>query len=227
MNYAQEDKQHKQIDITACLDAVSMYDAAYHRDRDNYGTVVEQQIVSLATYMWNAARKASSSLLGQVLLMAAVIEAGLIFANVARNIFDVGRAQPTPYEHEVIDVITKLPHSYTTWIPSKYPFPADYINTNLIIYEALAVGIVACCAGSRLSLKRAEKINVGIPISHADTAHLPARESLVRASSEPARETLVRATSLPPTPPSLLLRSVCPSREVPAEQLVRPAKGDD
>ena len=102
MSYAQEDKQHNQIDITACLDAVNMYDAAYHRDRGNCGTVMEQQIVSLGTYLWNAARKSGASLVGQGLLLAVVVAIGLICVNSARNIFDVARAQPTLHEVQCI-----------------------------------------------------------------------------------------------------------------------------
>lgn len=229
MNCEKEKKQTKGIDVTACLDAVSMYNAAYHRERDNYNSSEvkhEPHIVSLGTYLWRAAMKTGTSLVGQTLMLSALLAGALIFVNGTRNLFDIARAQPTFHEEQRINMITKQPFIYTWFEPSLYPLPKDYENTNMEIYQALVLGIFCCFIGSRLSLKRARKINVGISITHADTAHLPAKESLVRASSEPARETLVRATAFPPTPPSLLLRSIGRDRGIPAEQLVRPAGRD-
>jgi hypothetical protein len=60
-------------------------------------------------------------------------------------------------------------------------------------------------------LQKAEGMNVGVPFTQANTAHLPASESLVRASSEPEEEQQ-----------SVLLRASIHSQQTPAEQLLRP-----
>lgn len=192
MNCEQEEKQNKGIDVTACLDAVSMYNADYHRERDNYNpSEVKQEphIVSLGTYLWRAVMKTGTNFVGQTLMLWTLLAGALIIVNGARNVFDIARAQPTYHEEQRTNIITNQPYTYTWWEASRYPLPEDYEHTNTQIYQALVLGIVCCIIGSRLSFRRARKINVGISITHADTAYLPARESLVRASSEPAQET--------------------------------------
>ena len=60
------------------------------------------------------------------------------------------------------------------------------------------------------------QIDPGVPFTRSNTAHLPAQESLVRASYEPFQEQQY-----------ILLRPALQNDTTPPEQLVRPADADD
>ena len=60
------------------------------------------------------------------------------------------------------------------------------------------------------SIKEARQIDPGLPLTRANTAHLPAPDSLVRASQEPPREQQ-----------AVLVRPAPPTQHTPREQLVR------
>ena len=89
------------------------------------------------------------------------------------------------------------------------------------------LGIVSFARLAVPMLRQAIKADPGIPLTRANTADLPAtdslvrasqeltRETLIRAASEPVQETLVRAASPPSTLPSVLLRSVGQGQETP------------
>ena len=203
----------RQTDIAACLEAVSMYNADYHRDRDNYKPSVPQfqpQIVPIWQYLWGMFVKSSTSLLGQILLVGVCTGVVLILANCARNFYDVDRAQPVVRTEIRIDLKTKKPYEFTWTEKSLYPLTDGYAQSNLNIYALLLSSTALCYAASRFSLRRARQINVGVPLTYANTAHLPAVETLVRASVEP---TQVQATAL-------LRAGVMPTHSA---QLVRPA----
>lgn len=78
----------------------------------------------------------------------------------------------------------------------------------------LCLGIVTCLIGKwgLESLYAAGKIDPGVPLTRANTADLPAPDSLVRASQEPPQE-----------PQAVLLRAAAEGAQTPAEQLVRAA----
>ncbi len=61
--------------------------------------------------------------------------------------------------------------------------------------------------------KRAKSLGKVIPLTRANTADLPATESLVRASQEPTKEDQ-----------SILLRPAVEIQHTPADQLLRPAE---
>ena len=62
-------------------------------------------------------------------------------------------------------------------------------------------------------LKKAQAIGDVVPVTRINTAHLPADESLVRASQEPVQEQQ-----------SILLRAAAEVGQTPAEQLLRPTE---
>ena len=74
----------------------------------------------------------------------------------------------------------------------------------------------ACAKLSDASTEQAEKINPGVPLTRANTADLPAPDSLVRASSEPLQ-----------AQESVLLRAATEKGETPPEQLVRASVGQE
>ena len=218
--------QQPQIDITACLDAARMYNAAYHRDRHNYRPdrdnlpdVQEQlKIVSLWEFLLALGRRTGVKLLAEGFNLAMLAAGALMLVNGVKNVDEYVQAQPTTHTW----FIAGLPHTWSE--PSLHPLPPGWGETNLSLYATLLVVICLGWFGSARLLRKAREIKTGVPIRYADTAHLPAQDTLVRASSEPAQETLVRASELPPTPPDALLRSVGLGQETPPEQMVRPAQ---
>lgn len=70
--------------------------------------------------------------------------------------------------------------------------------------------------GGLASLKHAAQIDTGVPLTRANTADLPAPDSLVRASSEPLQ-----------AQEAVLLRAVAQGQETPPEQLVRASVGQE
>ncbi|MCW3100601.1 MAG: hypothetical protein JWL77_6219 [Chthonomonadaceae bacterium] len=88
----------------------------------------------------------------------------------------------------------------------------------MLLHEGLLclVGIATlggCCFGliylGGKAVKEGKEIDAGVPLTRANTAHLPASDSLVRASSEPVQE---QAT--------VLLRAAVEGNETPSEQLL-------
>ena len=87
---------NKRIDITACLEAVNMYDADYHRERDgNLDGCQQPEYVSVAEHVWAKVYKTSNSLLGYGFLALMGIAALLIVTNVVHSIGEYMAAQPT------------------------------------------------------------------------------------------------------------------------------------
>ena len=76
----------------------------------------------------------------------------------------------------------------------------------LLVFSAFLLRL-----GSRNSWQTVHTIN---PLTRANTADLPAPDSLVRASSEPMQ-----------AQEAVLLRAAAEGQETPPEQLVRPARG--
>ena len=69
---------------------------------------------------------------------------------------------------------------------------------------------------SNAVLDRVDQMNNVVPLTRANTADLPAPESLVRASAEPVQE-----------PQAVLLRAATTTQEKHEEQLVRAAGGTE
>lgn len=115
-----------------------------------------------------------------------------------------------------------------TWSEvSAYKLPADWAKINTMYYVSLLSALFLSHIAGRICLKWSRRIKTGIPIQYADTAHLSAQESLVRASQEPAEASLVRAAARPDASPDTLLRPLGSARETPPEQLVRAVAGQE
>lgn len=201
------------VDISACMEAAHMYNADYHRERHNYMPTAEGQetrVVSLGEYVLGYTVKIGTSLVGRVLMVWVLLAGALILANCIKNYNDVERAQPIYHEETHIDARTQKPFVSTWTEKSQFPLPDNYVQMNVRIYETLVLGLVLGCVASRFSLKRARKINVGIPLSNANTAHLPAADTLVRASAEPMQ-----------AQQNVLLRVALEGQKRHEEQLVR------
>jgi hypothetical protein len=67
---------------------------------------------------------------------------------------------------------------------------------------------------STLAVRKARKVKVGVPLTRANTADLPAPESLVRAAGEPVQEQQ-----------TVLLRAATEGTETHEEQLLRASAG--
>ena len=237
MSHEHEEASPPRIDISACLDAARMYDATYHRDRDN-PVAAPQKVVSLWEYLWAQSIKTGAGLLGRGLLLTLLIAVVLVLANGVHNYIDYQKAQPiihsgSPPPHGLLDEANRInivlnADGPGTWSePSPDPLPKDWAESNTHIYLTLFWLIFFSFSGGVFCLRRAKRVKDMVPIQYADTAYLPARESLVRASQEPGQDSLVRASALPPTPSGMLLRSVGAGKETPPEQLVRPAGGPE
>ncbi len=231
------------INISACLEARSLYDAAYHRDRDC--VVVpppKPQVVSLWDYLRAGGMKAGALALGRSLQLTMLILGAMIVANGVQNAADYERAQPIihngvppvfywrelskegkPHHGVIVDAVGQ-----GTWAePSAYKLPDDWDTANVSRYTRLLIALFLSGIAGRICLKRSHRIRTGIPIQYADTAHLSAQESLVRASQEPAGASLMRGAARPETSPDTLLRPLGSARETPPEQLVRAVAGQE
>lgn len=83
------------INISACLEARSLYDAAYHRDRgDAVVPPPKPQVVSLWDYLRAGGMKAGALALGRGLQLTMLLAGALIVTNGVQNVFDYQRAQP-------------------------------------------------------------------------------------------------------------------------------------
>jgi len=75
----------------------------------------------------------------------------------------------------------------------------------------IGVGCLLFLSLGAYTMKYTRKIDIGVPLSRANTSDLPADESLVRASQEPMQEQqsilLRAATEVQQTPPEQLLRA--------------------
>lgn len=221
-----EPKQSERgVDISACLEAVNQYDAAYHRERDNPGVYTKPMYVSVREHIWAQLEKVGTGLLGRGLFLAAGICVLLIVANVVRNVeayqaahvaVSTSSVEPIPYGNPVpIPDAEPAPRPLST-SPSGVPLPENWFEENFTIYSVLICLCVLSYWGGGVFLRQADKIKVGIPLLPADTAHLPAPDTLVRASSEP-----IQAQE------NVLLRSVAAGQETPPEQLVRAMNGQE
>ncbi len=160
-------------------------------------------------------------------MLAALLSGALICANGARNLYDMDRAETIVHEEKRYNLDTREFYLYVWYEASPYPLPAGYEAANLHIYKTLTAGVFVFGMAGRFGVKRARKISVGIPLHRADTAHLPADTSLVRASQEPGRESLVRAAARPSDLPDTLLRPAASRPEEHTEQLVRSVGGQE
>ena len=140
-------------------------------------------------------RRTGVKLLAEGFNLAILAAGAIMVANGVKNVDEYMQAQPTTHT----SLIAGLPHTWSE--PSLHPLPPGWGETNLSRYAILIMVICLSWFGNARLLRKAREIKTGVPLQYADTAHLPARESLVRASSEPAQDTLVRASALPPTPP--------------------------
>ena len=78
-------------------------------------------------------------------------------------------------------------------------------------------GIAYFCGKAGIhSLNQAQRINPGVPLTRANTADLPAPDTLVRASSEPLQ-----------AQEAVLLRAAAEGQEKHEEQLVRAVNGQE
>jgi hypothetical protein len=84
----------------------------------------------------------------------------------------------------------------------------------MVFMSGLALVSLGTAYVGRRTLRKAVKLDAGIPFTHANTADLPAPESLVRASEEPMQEQQ-----------AVLLRAATQTQERHEEQLVRAAGG--
>jgi hypothetical protein len=85
---------------------------------------------------------------------------------------------------------------------------ALYAAGGLIIFAMMSEGVKQ----GAILFEEARRFDPGIPSHRANTADLPAPDSLVRASAEPAQE------------PQVLLRAATQEPETPPEELVRPSQ---
>jgi hypothetical protein len=101
------------------------------------------------------------------------------------------------------------------WV--RFPFPDKVTN-------GLFCSFVLCLAGAGAHflhrggaelLIDAAKIDPGVPLTRANTADLPAPESLLRASEEPRQQKQ-----------AVLLRAATEGEKTPSEQLVRASAGE-
>jgi hypothetical protein len=83
-----------------------------------------------------------------------------------------------------------------------------------IVTSLLGVGALYLGHLGRRTIREAKQIETGVPLTRANTADLPAPDSLVRASAEPMQE-----------PQAVLLRAATESVERHEEQLVRASAG--
>ena len=221
----------RQVDISACLEAVSMYNGDYHCERDNYIPPVPQpepyvpqpnqqprprivpRLVPLWEYLCGVIVKGIDNLFRAGLW----IGVALILANCAQNILDVNRAQPTFRTRIDVDPTTHESSEHILGVEaSPYPLPEDYVPVNQLLYAELVLGTILCYAARTVSRRRAQKIPVSAPITRANTAHLPAIDTLVRASTEPTQ-----------TQKAVLLRPALEKAERHEEQLLRASQGQE
>lgn len=99
-------------------------------------------------------------------------------------------------------------------VSSTQPLPKDWDEVTLLKYARLLLIVGVCSYLGVAGLRRAGTIETGVPVTSANTGHLPPVESLVRASSQPVE-----------ADPRVLLRAAVGRSDEQAEQLVRPAGG--
>jgi hypothetical protein len=97
----------------------------------------------------------------------------------------------------------------------QYPHKGDQHSVLFLIGGILIAGIGTrvLIRMSNAVLDRVDQMNNVIPLTRANTADLPASESLVRASAEPIQQQ-----------EAVLLRAATQGVETPSEQLLRPAE---
>ncbi len=247
----EEKPSRSRINISACLEARSLYDAAYHRDRDAAVAAPPppSPVVSLWDYLRLGGVKTGAGLLGRGLQLIMLAVGALIVASGVQNVSEYQRAQPvihqgtrplvhlgalpldrpvvkSPKAEDAPEGIVMDADGPATWSgPSDYKLPRDWEDTNVSRYVMLLSAFLVSCFGGAFCMKWSRRIQPGIPIQYVDTDDLSAQESLVRASQEPVEASLVRGASRPNTSPDTLLRSLGSTHETPPEQLVRAVAG--
>ena len=91
--------------------------------------------------------------------------------------------------------------------------PGDTRENHLLLFTIVLTGALSLLCGylGWQTIGNATQMDIGIPLTHATTTDLLAKDSPVRASEEPT-----------PEQQAILLRAAALGQETPAEELVRP-----
>ena len=203
--------------VTPFLEALR-YDAAFHYNR---GKPLPPPIVPKSTF-WKALwRRTTANVWGTALLLLALafFSRAAIHAYTDIGVYNAAQPQIIEVTETHVGDITQSPpqiHTVTVLreVPSTMPLPKDWEETTLKAYLRFLLIIGVCSYLGAAGLRRAGTIETGVPVTSANTGHLPAVESLVRASSRPVE-----------ADPRMLLRAAVGRPEAQAEQLVRPVGG--
>ena len=109
------------------------------------------------------------------------------------------------------------------------PFPANWLPWCLFHLTFFPLTIIGCIVGANTMIRKAEEAEVGVPLTSANTGHLPPAETLVRAAEKPAQtaqDTLLRPARSQSLPEQMLRPAAYTEERLP-EQLVRPAGGQE
>lgn len=202
--------------VTPFLEALR-YDAAFHYNR---GKPLPPPIVPKATF-WKALwRRTTVNLWGTALLLLALAFFSRAALHAYTDIEVYNAAQPQMVE--TAQFSSKTVYGALSgpivmvWreVPSTMPLPKDWEENTLKKYARLLLLAGSCGYLGLAGLRRAGTIETGVPVTSANTGHLPAVESLVRASSRPVQ-----------AEPRMLLRAAVGRPEAQTEQLVRPVGG--
>ena len=90
------------------------------------------------------------------------------------------------------------------------------ISIGVVVVGAVAILLMGYGVTMLTVIKGVRRINVDVPLTRANTANLPAPDSLVRAGSEPMQ-----------AQEAVLLRAVAEGQETLPEQLVRAVNGHE
>ena len=115
--------------------SVNMYDAAYHRDRDNPQVPQAEPptIVALWEYVLAMGRKTGRRLLGSGFFLMILIAGGLIVVNGLCNGYEYIRSRPIirtgicPYPQDK-EIVLNADGPNTWSEPSPYPLPPEWIE---------------------------------------------------------------------------------------------------
>ena len=103
-------------------------------------------------------------------------------------------------------------------VSPKFMLPHEMTRTGWIVNILTSIGMFLIAYGftrlARKGLNKSKLLGNAVPVTRANTADLPAPDSLVRASSEPLQ-----------AQEGVLLRAAAEGMETPPEQLVRASVG--
>ena len=214
------------IAVTQHLDALHMYDAAYHQRRmldeeiqeEDIPSNVKPRLVTWGVYVGTVIVRASVRVVRRLRSILSLTVIGLMALNITINVIEWNASQQT------YDQVNVLVNAQDPYIPNydyysvphivskSVPMPSNWMELNLGIYISLLVMLNVLRRAGRKSASRTQDIIPVLPATRANMLQLTAEESLVRSSARPTDADT-----------GVLLRAATYQSETPVEHLVRPS----